>query len=248
LDAAKSGDVIRPEVFKEDRKAFGHPRGPKWREIVKETDRLERNKSAKFKPDFLQRPKELKEFIMDRLHRKTKTTYDDWCSKAQQKCIKDPDGREEKVLSDPWYEAKERCHQRKDGNFKHDLDAIWKHVMEVEETHRQMIGNGSDFTKNKIEVRQDRLRAVSKKFHSFPTIDDMKYLMDQDSIRRLRASCAYAVDEESRRYSSGRKWSRFPWDVAYQDLCDIKARSTGAYNSVISAIHDSQRIPSSMLS
>jgi RNA-dependent RNA polymerase len=77
------------------------------------------------------------------------------------------------------------------------------------------VANVAQFSDLPIEVRQDNLRALSNEFISKPRMEDV--MMDEDEIRRLRASYAYLYDSRRRG-----KWTRFPWDVGTRELCAIK--------------------------
>jgi RNA-dependent RNA polymerase len=160
-------------------------------------------------------------------------------------------------LVQPWYEAAqvaERGSSEEVKRKKLDLSRIAVHVQNMYAEHRhKMAGkeapttgpsnlNGSSkrtsFTKLAIEVRQDILRAISKKFSSAPCIDDLGSILDEATIARLRASYAYKYDAEMRSTSGYHGWSRFPWDVAMRELCAIKARALGPHKTVTTGFYE----------
>ncbi|KAJ6628702.1 RNA dependent RNA polymerase-domain-containing protein [Mycena sp. CBHHK59/15] len=100
-----------------------------------------------------------------------------------------------------------------------DLEKIQEHVQSVYAKHKSKIDG--KFTKLPIEKRQDILRELSRDFATGPP--DLS--IDTDEAARVKASYAYFYDSEQRR-GSFTPWSRFPWDVAFRELCLIKTRSS----------------------
>ncbi|KAJ7665536.1 RNA dependent RNA polymerase-domain-containing protein [Mycena rosella] len=87
-----------------------------------------------------------------------------------------------------------------------------------------------------IERKQDILRELSRDLATGPpglsmdAVRDFLYavvatgadgLAGQDEAARIKASYAYFYDSEQ----AWTKWSRFPWNVAFRELCLIKCRS-----------------------
>jgi hypothetical protein len=181
---------------------------------------------------------------MDVLRQSSDKLYDEWSQKGEAKCQKVADGEEEAVLKVPWKKMQRILWERGDPKLRHDLNLIETHVKKVKEVFHGTIGKGNEFTSQKIEARQDKIRSVSKLFHSGPSLSEMQYVTEEETIRTLCASLAYLIDCDGRAsYNFTKKWSRFAFTVAFQDLCNIKARSTGKYNTVVSPIHDSMKIP-----
>ncbi|KAJ6485142.1 RNA dependent RNA polymerase-domain-containing protein [Mycena vitilis] len=100
-----------------------------------------------------------------------------------------------------------------------DADRIRKHVEGVYAKHKTKIDN--KFTKLPIERRQDILRELSRDLSTGPP----GLWMDAPEAARITASYAYWYDCDQRRFE-WTKWSRFPWDVAFRELCLIKTRSS----------------------
>ncbi|GJE99769.1 RNA dependent RNA polymerase [Phanerochaete sordida] len=86
-------------------------------------------------------------------------------------------------------------------------------------------GKANAFTGLRIEKRQDVLRACSKSFHSLLADLHVFQLSDRELLRYI-ASYAYIWDHET----TGR-WTRFPWDVAFRVLCEIKAEAVTRGNT-----------------
>ncbi|KAF7292396.1 RNA-dependent RNA polymerase [Mycena chlorophos] len=112
-----------------------------------------------------------------------------------------------------------------------DLDLIREHVKEVYVAHQKKIGRS--FTKMKIERRQDILRELSRQFAE----GTKKLSMSADQGLKLMASYAYFYDCDQRKGRSP-GWSRFPWDVAFRELCLIKTRATKTMKPVASGFYN----------
>jgi len=143
----------------------------------------------------------------------------------------------------PWADA-EAWAERGEPTFvkkkKLDLSRIAKHVHEMYRQHKKHLKNhnnldtGVNFTDLPIEARQDKLRSVSKAFVSGPQIEDLETIPDAAMLARYRASYAYKYDAEM----SFGKWSRFPWNVAFRELCLIKASALGPYKVVTTNFYE----------
>jgi hypothetical protein len=79
--------------------------------------------------------------------------------------------------------------------------------------------DGADFSNRSIESRQDCLRQVSLEFVGGPPATET-IVFSLEEVARLRASYAYVYDWE--RHCGG---SRFPWNVAFDELGEIKLRA-----------------------
>lgn len=104
------------------------------------------------------------------------------------------------------------------------LHALERHVEDVQEKHGVKV-HQRNFTNKNIVSRQDVLRELSRKFYSGP-VTDGNIAFSQEELRRIAASYAYFRDREVRKGFT-KPWSRFPFDVAFRDLCDIKATALG---------------------
>jgi RNA-dependent RNA polymerase len=78
---------------------------------------------------------------------------------------------------------------------------------------------GADFSHRSIETRQDCLRRVSREFVGGPPAAET-YVFSQEEVGRLRASYAYLYDWM--KHGGG---TRFPWNVAFDELGEIKLRA-----------------------
>ena len=239
LDGSKTGVTVKPDVYREHcQNPVWQRRCPAWKEAIQETDHLAENNQTNLK-----RPSSLPPFVMDHLRFKT---IESKCNKelarieAKLKHDGDVVVLEDKDLARPWRDAWARAatiaEQQKNPHMQTELCAIRDHVewmytkaklkLHVPKSKKAQ-GNkaAKTFTDLPIERRQDVLRALSREFHSKPT--GLLYF-DAATVRRLKASYAYSYDYKT----SSRKWSRFPWNVALRDLCEIKAEALGCPKTV----------------
>ncbi|KAI0706226.1 RNA dependent RNA polymerase-domain-containing protein [Cytidiella melzeri] len=93
--------------------------------------------------------------------------------------------------------------------------------------------SSNTFTDMDIRKRQDILRSLSLSFATDPDPRPFCSVRSANEIARLKASYAYIVGCEKRKY-------RFPFDVAYRQLCAIKAQavSNGREKSVASTSYE----------
>lgn len=119
----------------------------------------------------------------------------------------------------------------------------------IRDRHREAVSNcgtpakkknyKDNFTKLPIEARQNQLRSISKQFAAGPS--DLLYF-DVEGVKRVRASYAYLCDYE---LSKGRvRWTRFPWDVAMRDLCEIKAKRNGNSKTLMGSFYHTMDVTS----
>lgn len=143
----------------------------------------------------------------------------------------------------PWADA-EAWAERGEPTFvkkkRLDLSRIAEHVKAVYNQHKDHVK--SRFTDLPIEVRQDKLRLISKAFISGPQIEDLETIPDAAMVARYRASYAYKYDAETHSRFEPSGWSRFPWNVAFRELCLIKASALGPYKAVTSNFYERFRL------
>ncbi|KAJ7054338.1 RNA dependent RNA polymerase-domain-containing protein [Mycena amicta] len=242
LDSAKTGYIIKQQNRKLDSRAHAHAEGPAWKSFQKPPSKFA--SASNVKPlercIDLSRPSLARPFIMDVLSLfrafDTSSAFD-------------------LDLAAPWDNyakfAADIRRQQGDPRPQEDLDLIAKHVQHVFTRHRDETKNqmakkasvGSEvhgFTNLPIEVRQDTLRNLSRDFCAGPSVTELQTIPDNALIARLRASYAYRYDHEQHR--SGPGWSRFPWNVCFRDLCDIKAASLGPHKTVTTAFYENFRL------
>ena len=136
--------------------------------------------------------------------------------------------RFDRDLAKPWEEAEERAK----GLMEETGSEIWIDALAAIEAHVEEMKKAwsnahlrtrertetKAFTDAPIEHRQDALRAVSRAFwNDFAAPYEDAYSVQE--WRRLVASCAY------KKYF---KSLRFPFDVAFRELCAIKAETVSA--------------------
>ncbi|KAF9561155.1 hypothetical protein CPC08DRAFT_689324 [Agrocybe pediades] len=236
LDAPKTGWRIENRTFIEDKKEYRHWQTPLWKAAGK-ADKL-KNVSRPPRDDgnigYLARGEGLGPFVMDVLRAKAQKEQDRL--KAEMDAVFKPlHNKPDEELTKPWDDAvkwAESCTntQQKATRMK-QLGLIAIHVQQVYQKHATV--RSRNFTKMPIEVRQDRLREISKIFQSGPSLDDVQdIIFDETTLSRIRASYAYKYDAEQNLKEGDdgvqvQGWSRFPWNVAMRSLGFIKANATG---------------------
>lgn len=133
-------------------------------------------------------------------------------------------------------------------SYAKDSALIRKHVEDIYKEHKEKVGHSQSTRRGRpssslsssgsvdsaaltglpIEKRQDILRSLSRKFAMYPRADELH--MPPGWAARVKASYAYVYDCEQQKKT--RKWTRFPWDVAFRDLCDIKGQVDSGYKTV----------------
>jgi len=242
LDAAKTGWRIRPDTIKADGRDYGHPLGPKWKAKIKVNPKKEKEKvfDARMNSTFLTRENGSAfvkgDFVMDTLFDAAeKEKYR--LKKAMKKIFEPLPAGLDPDLTAPWDSlvkwAKIGTPEIVQLKSK-DLGAIKAHVQEIysrsKETH------GDNFTRLPIEVRQNKLRAISLAFISGPKLEDIPSIPDEATLARARASYAYKYDGELHAHDYG--WTRFPFNVALRELCAIKAAAQGPYKTVQNSFYE----------
>lgn len=244
LDGSKTGMTVRPEVLQSDTKAYGK-RPPAWKETEEDRER-----KAQFPGNEvnLSRPPELRTFIMDVLHAHATTEGNRQISKIEIQC-NSVRLTMDATLAAPWLAAvtlgERFATEGGSTRRREDLGKIKEHVKAVYAEHRKELGiidtprkrtpskKKAAFTDLPIEMRQDKIRALSKKYASLPLPSDL--LMSPEEIAMVKASCAYVFDWEEK---GGKGWTRFPFDVAMRELCGIKARASGRFKVVSGDFYD----------
>ncbi|KAF7355393.1 RNA-dependent RNA polymerase [Mycena sanguinolenta] len=256
LDGAKTGLTVRPEVYKEDRRKFDlrAPAWKEAADKKKTIDMSNMNNLSRpaalplFIMDKIHRHadrgrwgtqwgKHLKEEI-DRKFGQAHVVDGDltapWLEfdkKHTAQKSQDEARRAEIVLlashtiqaDNLSTEAKEivkRLLQEVEDKPESDRDRIKNHVEAVFAKYKSRIDG--KFSKLPIRERQDILRELSRDFAAGPP----GLSIDEYEAARIKASYAYWFDSDIRRKHPFVKWSRFPWDVTFRELCLIKARAS----------------------
>jgi hypothetical protein len=162
------------------------------------------------------------------------------------------DEREQEMRLDGWRPRGAHAASRKAGEPRPkgmlaEYNEIDKHVRAIFDEHKvkiASIGTGKQkdhrFTELSIQTRQDILRSVSRSFDSFPPREDkgfnLKFFSYREAVR-VRASIAYYYAWHMQHGPS-----RFPWDVAMRELCDIKAKVRPGWRPIFGELHDVIRV------
>jgi RNA-dependent RNA polymerase len=206
IDASKSGESIRDSVLIRDNNTWGRRKYPKWRFP---TDRW--NDAPVPEMDLMRQDAADKRAAL-------LTEYEELTSQF----IVDPD------LRRPW-EEEEASVQRlcaanpELGRVKQgELNRIKKFV---QENYWRIQTCRQGFTNLPGRQRQKELRTESMAFRSGPK--DLVFYHPV-ALAHLKASYIYILD--IRRWENApaewKRWSRRPWNVAMNDLCDIKATAS----------------------
>jgi len=246
LDGAKTGKTVLPGRYKRDRdsKEYGTQFVPQWKSS-KDCDYQiqQHNLPRGHLPPFIM---DLLTEAMERARDKQYVRIANHFAALPKVNVKDTDlvapwqdaeARAQELLSKP------EEHVRAVGQAQMDaLEAIKTHVVRVNDMYNDilkglaetragpgaarvgMVGHnrrksdGTAFTNLPIELRQDRLRRVSREFVGGPSAAET-FAFSQEEVARLRASYAYLYDWTRKSIGGG---SRFPWSVAMRDLGAIK--------------------------
>lgn len=246
LDGVKTGKAILPEVFKEDKKRFDKE-PPRWKgETEEETERRRQRNQPR-----VARPPKMEKFVMDYLYDQAGKEGNEWLARIDRLFYDVPRSGLDEDLAAPYKKAVELAErwetEEKTNRMKRELEMLESHVKKVYDKHRAQLSlsprkgkgspskGGSSFSDLPIEIRQDKIRKVSKQFASFPAPN--QFLMADEEVARIRASYAYFYDFEKKKYCGIQNYTRFPWDVAMRELCGIKAR-TARYKPVSAEFYD----------
>ncbi|KAK7471173.1 hypothetical protein VKT23_002583 [Stygiomarasmius scandens] len=241
LDSAKSGHRIKPQTLDYYRREYKSGKLA-WKEegFLAPKPRFASQDNSLHR--YYQRPEKLGPFIMDTLRSESEQQGRVWLEKVE----KEISASKSKIKPDddllkPYKTALEVATARGHDAYLRDLDQIAKHVATVYSQHQKAVGYPEDFTSKHIVSRQDALRACSKQFNSFPKPDDLETIMDEATIARLRASYAYYFDAFERSERIG--WSRYPWNMALRELCDIKVRALGPWHASTQPFYERFKLP-----
>lgn len=244
MDAAKTGWTVKPDSYKGDLTLYSH-RGPEWKEVIGKKDKSKTGKIDTSNQTYLKRdtnsPYVKGVFVMDVLvnaaNREKKKLFIEM-EQVFALVTKGPDND----LTLPWDKFLQWAERGSADAVKlkrMDLGRIAIHVQNTYRMHsnmmKQLPGKGH-FTGLPIEDRQDRLRTVSKAFASGPPLEELPTIVDNELLARCRASYAYKYDAEQQENHA--VWSRFPFNVAMRELCDIKARASGIHKVVQNSFYE----------
>lgn len=223
LDGIKTGVSIKSGERSRDSRQY--EKGQlEWKVPVADTKkRMERSRSG---PSLNNPPPKrgpgLPAFIMDLLKLEVKAEYDRQCAIIEKRLGGDDGVTIDEDLKRPWEEFKERVKKDESLGSTMLLDmqkAIERHVQATFDTWKTQTRRGQEFTALHITHRQDILRSTSRPFATIPDADAPIFrLHDPAEILRLKASyaCVYGCRQHK---------PRFPFDVAYRQLCAIKAHA-----------------------
>ncbi|EAU84841.2 hypothetical protein CC1G_00360 [Coprinopsis cinerea okayama7 len=246
LDGSKTGLRVKKSVEEADRARFNYEARP-WKAHMTENDRKSQNKLKDYNPVPL--PIRPTAFIMDHLldqavqaKRNFTVKINGFFSSNTQKgacrsgcgtqCIRDQD------LCRPYEEIVAKSEKQYGEGYKADLEKIRSHVERIFVKHGEIMkaslpkkatipstpSAGASFTGLPIETRQNHLRALAREYAQSPDPSEMH--MSSDSVRLVKASYAYIYDHQK---DMDEGWSRFPWNIAFRDLCLIKALTHGNF-------------------
>ncbi|THU89976.1 hypothetical protein K435DRAFT_276844 [Dendrothele bispora CBS 962.96] len=236
LDSAKSGHKIEQKTLKDYRDRYKSIGKLAWKEAGFMTPKpkfASQDNALQWRP---QRPEKLGPFIMDTLRCTAEQEGRKWLDKVEE--ISGLKGRikPDEDLLRPYKHALKTATDRSNDAFLSDLKLITDHVSTIHGKYERSLGSAEGFTSQHIVVRQDTLRGISKEFNSLPKPDALQTIQDEATIARLRASYAYYFDAFMRK--SPGNWTRFPWDVALRELCEIKARALGPWHASTQSFYE----------
>jgi hypothetical protein len=95
---------------------------------------------------------------------------------------------------------------------------------------------GADFSNQSIKTRQDCLRRVSRAFVGGPPAEET-FVFSQEEVAKLRASYAYVYD-----WMKHGGDTRFPWNVAFDELGEIKLRAQKDFKPISREFYEKMSI------
>ncbi|THH27948.1 hypothetical protein EUX98_g6245 [Antrodiella citrinella] len=247
LDGSKTGVTVNQQYLNELQKKYSQT--PRWKEKAgsqSDTSNL---------PELV-RPKDLGPFVMDELRAQMKKIAGeqhiriDKNDPAKGKHNRDQDliapfkeaekranSLSESVHSSVWLEALEqiKCHVKTTRDLWETERSKLQHQKKQPLKKKSPSGG---FTDAPIQARQDVLRKVSRAFNE-DLLPLKRDLHSPQEWRRLCASYAYIYSLDL-----GQSATRFPFDVAFRELCAIKAEavSKGRAKSVVPEFYEGMAI------
>ncbi|KAJ3541918.1 hypothetical protein NMY22_g3700 [Coprinellus aureogranulatus] len=254
IDGAKSGMTVKDEILKSDMAKYGvrSPAWKEWKEMKDLEDPCTRNEGRN-PPPHPKRRQGAGKFIMDELRQEAESQARHW-GREIDAVFNNVVDEEDAALSAPYREILEKTKGPGGHFYRTDLDLIETHVKKEYQEYLERVKRdrddrtgggyqsprksprkGPSFTERPIEERQDILRAASRRFAISPNAATLH--MTGDLVERVKASFAYHYDCHykkggPREGSRVVHCSRFPFNVAFRTLCDIKAKSTGNHKTL----------------
>ncbi|CAL1696986.1 unnamed protein product [Somion occarium] len=232
LDGAKTGVTVKPEQFAKDKARFHFTKALRWKNLgIPDPQHVP-----------VPRSKTLPPFIMDILREKVleeKAAQNQYLDKILPPFRDDIAHNPNDVhLAKPWMDAwNGMLEDENDVDItvslqargqREDLEKIKSHVEQMSQEYRRTVA-GPNFTKMPIQLRQNKLRELTRKFVFDLTPEHMKYYKRAPiEFGRVKASYAYVHD---RKVKHG-QMSQFPFSVAMRQLCAIKAEAMGGEKAV----------------
>ncbi|EJD32918.1 hypothetical protein AURDEDRAFT_177990 [Auricularia subglabra TFB-10046 SS5] len=223
LDSAKSGRRMKEDAFRDLSRRFGG-RVPAWSQSAAERkyDDCSGNQNSPRRPEQV-----LGRFVMDSLMHHGQHLADSHMEKFPAECgiqRGDPD------LVEYW--------DRFQKDHRQDADEISTHVQDAFSKYRKLIRGiaemkagtttrGPQSPSKDRRQQEDELKALGRSFASGPVLKGYR----PDDLGRLRATCAYQVGVRV----GGACGIKFPFEMAFSDLCAVKARCSGKGFHIISA-------------
>ncbi|KAH6914841.1 RNA dependent RNA polymerase-domain-containing protein [Coprinopsis sp. MPI-PUGE-AT-0042] len=228
LDGTKSGLRVKSEVEASDGRKYDYSPRP-W----KEHQNSSKKKVLKLKAYNavpLVRPHKLGPFIMDEIHEHSKHEADNLIAYLHNFCKENVNHSKDPHLTAPYQEAETKLRGPAKELYAADLNKIKHHVRQMFAKHKAEMApshgspsksRSAEFSRGHITTRQDVIRRLSREFAQSP--DPSTMFMTSDAVAKVKASYAYIYDLEQ--WRRGEKASRFPWNVAFRDLCELKAKA-----------------------
>jgi RNA-dependent RNA polymerase len=253
---------VKPEKLKEDNRRYNH-KPPAWKSSMLDAEEVNALDNKYPNQAHPQRPLHLSRFIMDRLAHQAKALDDRFRKQVDQHYQTLPYRKPDDALTAVYRDIVRRSQSPGGEGYLDDLALIKTHVEDLYSEHRRIVGainfsdssnlnaspskgqtpktsprkpaaerspqkGGAAFTSLPIEKRQDILRALSKQFASSP--NPQLTHMPKDLLNRVKASYAYFYE-----YQQNAKTDfRFAFDVAFRELCAMKAQTMPAGFKVVS--------------
>ncbi|KAK1223266.1 hypothetical protein PQX77_013854 [Marasmius sp. AFHP31] len=250
LDALKSGRKLLPDVRSRDMRYEHKDSILRWKEVLGKLAPQDSSpptfpSSTTIVP---RNERQLGRFIMDELSKAAQNQYRQWMTHTQS--IFDSKSTEkdniqstflcgaDKDLLAPYFDLVilRQARPKSADALLHDIGLIKEHVQKMKDVFEKKNGGGTSFTAKHIVARQDALRSVSKEFCSYPQLEDLEGITDNQSLARVRASIAYDMCKSN-------TGQQFPWMVAYNELCTIKARaSPSGFRSMVGDFADHMKL------